>query len=313
MNFIYLSCPEFQIKTSMINSVPLTRSVQKNTSCLTKIHTLLLHFNVKLFVIGLAYSHILPFCPTKLTMMVFIRDTAPPNILGGFEIKQHTAGRAEDPQIWFSQYLLANGVEYAHEKQAKIGLIYFCRIVLQDDRPRNTSCSILRAQGFVLPPPDWGRSSCLGLQHRSDSLSTFRPPRPTYPNLKMAHFIHKEKWRRFLRNDVTHVQDYRMFQSTRLQPNSPRHLNLTSCSHWVDSQAINVQKELMDNIWKRLELHRHKWAFTQHINYTKILHVVVRPLSISPVFVSLLFYTLRFVHGTQWAACITCPSSSAMF
>jgi hypothetical protein len=86
MNFIYLSCPEFQIKTSVINSAPLTRCV-KRTRRPTKIHTLLLHFTVKLFVIGLAYSHILSFCLTKLTLMVFIRDTAPDNILGGgFEI-----------------------------------------------------------------------------------------------------------------------------------------------------------------------------------------------------------------------------------
>lgn len=68
---------------------------------------LLLRFNVKLFVKGLAYRDILSFCPTKLITVVFVRETAPGNILsgGGVETKQHTAGKAGESQIGFTQYL----------------------------------------------------------------------------------------------------------------------------------------------------------------------------------------------------------------
>jgi hypothetical protein len=76
-----------------------------------------LHFNFKLFVIGLAYIHILSFYPTKLTLMVFIRDTAPANILGG-GVRNKTAycGQGERITDWVFTVPVANGVEYAYEK-----------------------------------------------------------------------------------------------------------------------------------------------------------------------------------------------------
>ena len=77
----------------------------QNMSCPTKIHKLLLHFNVGQFLIWQAYSHVLSFCPTKVTTTVFIRDTEQANLLGAVRENLRFMWHGSMAQVEFWQYL----------------------------------------------------------------------------------------------------------------------------------------------------------------------------------------------------------------